>query len=939
MSYLKYDGSAAAETNAPVSDLYGSSGAETLTGTSVAESLWGQGGDTMIGGAGDDTYYLQDNADKVIEQANGGTDMVVAWQNVSLAKFSNIENVKIDGDGIYAAGNSQDNVVIAGNGAEQLYGGAGQDVMVAGSGQDTFIVVKGEGNDAIYGFKAAGDVVRLSAGYSDFSQVQSHMTQVGADVKIDLGGADGLILRGVQMGQLTAANFQLQIDPTKVGAMSFHDEFSSPLSVWNATYNPTGTWRPDYGYQGANGAGSYTLPGNGEQQIYTSPYFRDHNGDFGESPFVSNPDGTLSIIARPSTNPELFGYGYTSGMISTKESYAQTYGYFEMRAELPQAAGGWPAFWLVPADGSWPPELDVMETLTVDPNADHTTQHSGLGGVHTQQGLSSYIPDTASGFHTYGVLWTATDLTWFVDGAQVFHTATPADMNKPMYMIANLALGGWGGAIDNAQMPEEMKIDYIRAYSLGNGTTAGLPVSPPPVSPPPPPPVSLPPISPPAAVGVALTSSGYGATLTGGAGADTLTSSQGGETLTGGAGADVFAIHSKPWTPVHIADFQVGVDKLDLSGLYEGGYHGTDPVADGYVQFFDDGAGGTKVLVDLDGPGSAHPWPDYIVNLDHVTPGQLTAANLFGAGTTTASPPPVSPPPVSPPPVSSPPVTPGVALTAQGYGATLTGGAGADTLTSGQGGETLTGGAGADVFAIASKPWTPVHIADFQLGVDRIDLSGLYEGGYHGTDPVADGYVKFFDDGAGGTKVLVDLDGPAAGHPWPDYVFNLDHVAVGQVTAANVFGTGAASPPPPPPPVSPPAVAGVTLTSAFVGDTLTGGAGNDTLNASRGQDQLTGGAGNDRFVFGDTPWAPAQITDFTHGQDVLDLKGVFAHANYSGSDPVADHYLSFISDGQGGTTVLFDADGAAPGQQWGLNIIHLQHVDPATITAADWVIR
>ena len=936
MSYLKYDGTAAAETAASTNSFYGSSAAETLTGTSAADSLWGQGGDTMIGGAGDDTYYFQDSADRIVEQAGGGTDTLVAWQSINLAHFANIENLKIDGAGIYAAGNAQDNIITAGSGAEQIYGGGGQDVLVAGTGADTFIVVKGEGNDVIYGFKAATDIVRLEAGYSSFAQVQAHMSQAGADVKIDLGGSDGLILRGIQVSQLTASNFQLSIDPTKVGAMTFHDEFSSPLSVWNATYNPTGTWRPDYGYQGANGVGSYTLPGNGEKQIYTSPFFRDHNGDFSESPFHSNSDGTLSIIAKPSTNSELFGYGYTSGMISTKESFAQTYGYFEMRAELPQAAGGWPAFWLVPADGSWPPELDVMETLTNDPNADHTTWHSQANGSHTQNGIASYIPDTASGFHTYGVLWTHTDLVWYVDSVEVFHQATPADMNKPMYMIANLALGGWGGAIDPAQMPEEMKIDYIRAYGLGDGTTSGLPASPPPAASPPPP-VSPPP--PPVVAGAALVSQGYGDHLVGGAGADTLTTSQGGETLTGGAGADVFAIHSKPWTPVHITDFQLGVDKLDLSSLYEGGYHGADPVADGYVKFFDDGAGGTKVFVDLDGPGTIHPWPDYIVNLDGVALTKVTAANVFGSPTP-VSPPPVSPPPVaSPPPASPPPPPPppGVSLSSHGWGDQLAGGAGADTLTSFQGGETMTGGAGADVFAIHSKPWTPVHVTDFQLGVDRLDLSGLYEGGYHGTDPVADGYVKFFDDGAGGTKVFVDLDGPGTAHPWPDYIVNLDGVSVSKVTAANVFGgpAPAASPPPPPPP----AVAGMTLTSAFVGDTLTGGAGNDTLNASRGQDQLTGGSGADHFVFGDVPWAPAQITDFTPGQDVLDLRGVFAHSNYTGADPVGDHYLSFISDGQGGTTVLFDPDGPGTAQQWGLNIIHLQHVDPKTITSADWIIH
>ncbi|MDB5495349.1 MAG: endo,3,4-beta-glycanase, C-terminal secretion signal protein, partial [Phenylobacterium sp.] len=534
MAYLKYDGTAAAETAAPTTNFYGTNGADTFNGTAAAETFWGKGGDLMTGGAGDDTYYLQSSGNQIVEQPGGGADMIVAWANTSLANYANIENLKIDGDGIYGAGDSHDNIIYAGSGAEQLYGGAGQDVLVAGSGADTFIVNKGEGSDAIYGFKAASDVVRLSAGYSDFSQVQAHMSQVGADVKLDLGGGDGLVFRNAQVSQFTAANFQLQLDTSKLGAMTFHDEFSSPLSVWNATYNPTGTWRPDYGYQGANGVGSYTLTGNGELQVYTSPYFRDHNGDFSESPFVSNPDGTLSIVAKPSTNSELFGYGYTSGMISTKQSFAQTYGYFEMKAELPQAAGGWPAFWLVPADGSWPPELDVMETLTNDAHADYTTEHSIATGVHTSHGISSYIPDTASGFHTYGVLWTPTDLVWYVDGVEVFHTATPADMNKPMYMIANLALGGWGGTIDPATMPETMTIDYIRAYQVGTAGS-GTPLSPPPaVAPPasPPPPVSPPPV----ASIHEIVSTGFGAVLTGTSGGDTLTSNQGGETMTGGAG-------------------------------------------------------------------------------------------------------------------------------------------------------------------------------------------------------------------------------------------------------------------------------------------------------------------------------------------------------------------------------------------------------------------
>jgi hypothetical protein len=170
-------------------------------------------------------------------------------------------------------------------------------------------------------------------------------------------------------------------------------------------------------------------------------------------------------------------------------------------------------------------------------------------------------------------------------------------------------------------------------------------VSPPPVSPPPPPPVSPPPVSPPPPSGT-IVSHGYGDVLVGSAGADTLVSYQGGETMTGGGGADTFVFKTVPWTPTHIADFQLGVDKLDFSGLYTDGYKGADPVADGYVRFESDGAGGTAVIVDPDGRATGHLWGDYVVDLEHVSSVGLTSAQLFGGSGSGSPPPPVSPPPI-----------------------------------------------------------------------------------------------------------------------------------------------------------------------------------------------------------------------------------------------------------------------------------------------------
>jgi Ca2+-binding RTX toxin-like protein len=358
-------------------------------------------------------------------------------------------------------------------------------------------------------------------------------------------------------------------------------------------------------------------------------------------------------------------------------------------------------------------------------------------------------------------------------------------MHGPMYMIANLAMGGgWAGSVDSTTpFPAQMKIDYIRAWDSNPYTNGGAI---PPASPPPPPPASAPTSPPPPASGggVTLTGSGYHDVLTGGAGNDTLVASlQGSGTLTGGSGADVFQFGKMPWTPSHITDFQPGVDKLDLHALYPT-YTGSDPIRDGYVSLADDGHGGTNVLVDPDGRATGQLWPTYVVDLDHVSPAGLTSASLFGGSGSTTPTAPTSPPPPTAPVSPPPPTSDGVTLTGSGYGYNLTGGAGNDTLIgSTPGSGTMTGGAGADIFRFGKMPWTPSHITDFQVGVDKLDLHGLYPT-YTGADPVRDGYVSLADDGHGGTNVLVDPDGRATGQLWPTYVVDLDHVSKASLAAA-----------------------------------------------------------------------------------------------------------------------------------------------------------
>ena len=184
----------------------------------------------------------------------------------------------------------------------------------------------------------------------------------------------------------------MTIDPKNLSAtatLTFSDEFNS-LSLWNGT---SGTWSTKYPFAPEKGG---SLPSNGEQEWYINSMYAPTTS---VRPWtVSN--GVLTLTAQPasaSIQPLIDGYQYTSGMINTFNSFTQTYGYFEMRAQLPAGQGLWPAFWLLQADMSWPPEIDVMEVLGHDMTTLYTAAHTNQTGSHTSKGGTIKVPEHVAG--------------------------------------------------------------------------------------------------------------------------------------------------------------------------------------------------------------------------------------------------------------------------------------------------------------------------------------------------------------------------------------------------------------------------------------------------------------------------------------------------------------------------------------------------------------
>ena len=236
---------------------------------------------------------------------------------------------------------------------------------------------------------------------------------------------------------------------------TFDDEFNTFSASSDGS---SGLW------QTSLGGNNRTLSGNGEQEYYS-------DSSVGTNPF-SDQNGVLNITAAPGTNA--LGLPYVSGAINTKNSFSQLYGYFEIDAKLPAGQGLWPAFWLLPASGAWPPELDIFEVLGSNPNTLYFSTHSS---VQATQGTTLNVANVSSGFNLYGVMWGPQTVDLYINNVEVASMPTPADMNVPMYMTANLAVGGyWPGSPNSSTpFPATMQINYVRAFAYP-GTNGAAPV-------------------------------------------------------------------------------------------------------------------------------------------------------------------------------------------------------------------------------------------------------------------------------------------------------------------------------------------------------------------------------------------------------------------------------------------------------------------------------
>ncbi|HVX51716.1 MAG TPA: glycoside hydrolase family 16 protein [Chitinophagaceae bacterium] len=247
--------------------------------------------------------------------------------------------------------------------------------------------------------------------------------------------------------------------------------------LWSDEFNYTGL--PDsnrWGYE-------HGFVRNNEQQYYTTA--RKENA------WVSG--GVLTITGRKEQYPnKAYRPGsngwqqkdslasYTSAALITLNKKHFKYGRIEVRAKIPRGLGVWPAIWMLGVDRGlvrWPycGETDIMEFVGHDSARIYGTMHyadTTAKREHASESRHIEVKQPYNDFHIYAIEWTPKSIDFYFDDSMYHHfDVRVADykgdnpFHKPAYLLINLALGGaWGGPIDDAILPQQYLIDYVRVY-------------------------------------------------------------------------------------------------------------------------------------------------------------------------------------------------------------------------------------------------------------------------------------------------------------------------------------------------------------------------------------------------------------------------------------------------------------------------------------------
>ncbi len=241
------------------------------------------------------------------------------------------------------------------------------------------------------------------------------------------------------------------LPPAADQRLIFSEDFSGDTldDVWSTCY----WWQVD---------GGCTIASNDEEQWYRP-----------EAIEVTDDMVILSATDDPQLTTDGSTLPFRSGVITTGHvdndveapGFTFTYGRVEARVRFPDGEGTWPAFWLLSADRTSLPEIDIMEWYGSRETVVTSHVHQRVDGDRERARIDYVADDIAGEWHEVGVEWSPERVEFFFDGASI-GSVDDRDLipTTPMYIIANLALGGPAGEVDVDALPQTFAIDWIRVW-------------------------------------------------------------------------------------------------------------------------------------------------------------------------------------------------------------------------------------------------------------------------------------------------------------------------------------------------------------------------------------------------------------------------------------------------------------------------------------------
>lgn len=226
----------------------------------------------------------------------------------------------------------------------------------------------------------------------------------------------------------------------------------------------------------------------------------DGVGNFNEGTVRSVGNGRLLMTAYK--NPDTTKYNgktyLTTNSITTENRMSFKYGYLEVRAKVPYKAGCWPSLWLRSPNAAqtdstgkdgYNMEVDIIEPFGyTDKNGItiHETNNSDKND-HCQAAVGNYkfknAENLANEYHTYGFLWTADEMKFYIDGeCFATHTMTAlkemgykGDFDDTVNILFDNQLITTNSPVANEEktntiennegsLPAEYSVEYVRLY-------------------------------------------------------------------------------------------------------------------------------------------------------------------------------------------------------------------------------------------------------------------------------------------------------------------------------------------------------------------------------------------------------------------------------------------------------------------------------------------